>query len=210
MTTFGWVLILFAIIIGKFASQGRSVKDLPGDLGDVVTGAITGDYDAVQDALTRRGTENEYTGTTPTATPDSSGGDTGEVAPTGTGSTTGLKLLAEMQRIGLGRPYVLGTAGPASYDCSGLVWRAMKNLGIYTGARFTTATWQNVARELGAVEVSASEPGVVAWWPGHMGVVYRGDQYFSARSPRYGITMASLETTRKSRGAARTRFWRLR
>lgn len=207
MTTFGWILILFAVIIGKLAAQGRGVKDVTGDLGDVVTGAITGDYAQVQEVLDRRGTENDYSGAT-------GGGTTEQIRTVDTGdarqgSDTGLKVLAEMVKLGSGKAYVLGATGPNSYDCSGLVWRAMKNLGIYTGARFTTATWKTVAAQLGAVEVPASEPGAVAWWPGHIGVVKSGDTYFSARSPKYGITMASLETTRKARGASKTTFYRL-
>ena len=80
---------------------------------------------------------------------------------------------------------------------------------MYNGPRFTTATWKGVAAQLGAVEVSASEPGAIAWWPGHMGVVVSGDTYFSARSPRWGINRSSIKTTRESRGASKTTFYRL-
>lgn len=206
MTTFGWILILISFVVGRSAVKGRGLTDLPGDLGDLVTAAIQGDYASVQEVLDRTGTNLEAD------IPETSTGGgkalPGVGSPTGGPSATGEAVLAEMRRLGDGKPYKLGATGPNSYDCSGLVYRAMVNKGAYNGARFTTATWVTTAARIGATKVEQPKVGDVVLWPGHMGVVDGADSFYSALSPQSGIKSLSMSAITKQKGAQPT-FWRL-
>ena len=218
MTTVGWVLVLMGVVTAMSAARGRGINDLVGDLGDLTTAAITGDYDAVNEVLARRGDgitadQTNFTdgGTIGGAIGDAVSGAVGGGATASAGSTpAGLTLLAEVVKLGTGKRYVLGTSGPNTYDCSGLTWAAMRNTGLYSGPRYTTATWGSVAAAMNATEVTSPAVGDIVWWPGHMGVVDNPAKgtYFSARSPKYGISSSGIDITSDSRGA-KPRFWRL-
>ena len=213
MTTFGWILILTSVIIVRLAIAGRDVTTLPGDLGDLIIAAVQGRYDDVSEVLARTGASYEAVGGAVTGS--EAGRATGGTFGTATGSSgsssNGLRVLNATVKRGSGRTYVLGATGPNSYDCSGLVWQAMRDVGVYDGPRFTTHTWHAVARQIGAVKVAEPAVGDIAWWKGHMGVVDNptARTYFSARSPKYGINSSSIDLTTRSRGATTVEFWRL-
>lgn len=98
---------------------------------------------------------------------------------------------AAMSRLGM--PYVWGSAGPGSFDCSGLTMWAYSQVGIglphYTGAQFGAGR---------RVPLSALEPGDLVFFGadlGHMGM-YVGDGLMIA-APRTGdvVKIAPLYTT---------------
>ncbi len=212
MTTFGWLLILTAVIIVRFAIAGRDVTTLPGDLGDLIIAAVQGRYDDVNEVLARTGASYEpASGAATGADAGRARGGTFGGAASASGSSAGMRVLNAAVKRGSGRRYVLGATGPDSYDCSGLVWQAMRDVGVYDGPRFTTHTWHAVARQIGAVKVDEPAVGDIAWWKGHMGVVDNPSArtYFSARSPKYGINSSSIDLTTRSRGATTVEFWRL-
>lgn len=207
-------MLLFGVITGLQAVRGRGVSDLPNDLGDIVTGAVTGNYDAVREVLDRRGesfTAAEANYGDATVGSVIADGVSVAVDAGADASPNGVKLLRKVEALGSGKRYVLGSQGPNTYDCSSLVWAAMRDLGMYSGARFTTATWKSVAATLGAKKVTSPAVGDIAWWPGHMGVVDNPAKgtYFSARSPKWGINSSSIDTTTRSRGASGVEYWRL-
>lgn len=116
-------------------------------------------------------------------------------APATAGGANGVALLAEMQRIGTGRSYSqLRRTGPNSYDCSGLVWRAGNNLGIWPKGTtaFSTATFRLHIHEFGLTDVGNGNhkvvrgdmprAGDILLWLGHMGVATDGANFFSALS----------------------------
>ncbi len=177
--------------------RGR-VMELPTDLGEAFTAAITGDYADLKDVLTRKGD-----GLIPTPVAVSS-----ETA-TGTASAIGSTLLSEMKRLAViaDNTYSLGTTGPKSFDCSGLVWRALRNLGTYSGSRFTTATFVLAARSF-AKPVNDPRIGDIVLWPRHhMGVVSGNDLFYSARNRKSGIGESRISTFR---GAGSTiRYFRI-
>lgn len=90
-----------------------------------------------------------------------------------------------------GNTYQWGATGPDAYDCSGLVWTAMKQLG-YTGRRFNTATF---ALSKAGTRVATPATGDVVLWTGHhMGIVSGTDQFYSAKSALLGIGYAKIST----------------
>lgn len=144
------------------------------------------------------------TGYTPTT-----GQESGVVG--GSGFANGPGLLAEMERIGNGKKYSqLRRTGPDSFDCSGLVWKAGKNLGLWPSGTtaFSTGTFILHTKEFGLADVGAGngasqtgaapQTGDIIWWNGHMGVATDSTHFYSAltsrRTPPIGIvTIAAVD-----------------
>ena len=135
-------------------------------------------------------------GTSGSASPGAAGGSAG-----------GSALLATMQQLGNGKPYVWGATGPNGYDCSGLVWAAMKQLGIYTGPRFTTHTFVSaLGSKVTPVSGTDGQVGDVILWASHIGVVDGPGTMYSALSPSNGIRSAPFSWGPKGEGY---KFYRL-
>lgn len=212
MTAFGWVLILLGALFVRQAAIGRAV-DLPGDTSDAFTDLVRGDWDGLAEVTGRRGESVPLPASAgavedPGAFGSGSGGFGGSFGSAPTSPTVaGGSLVSEMQRLAKGANYryVWGATGPNGYDCSGLVWRAMKNLGIFTGSRFTTSSWNNVAPDI-ARRVDVPAAGDVVNWPGqHMGVYIGGGKMYAAKSARSGIGTQDVASARRSTPD----YWRL-
>lgn len=193
MNTLAWLLILGAALLLRGVAKGR-VVELPGDIRDLLLGAMTGDVEAVKEVAGRTG--DGLTAGTVTAAGEVEGAQS--VTASGTAGGGGVALLREVRRLGTGKPYIWGAtfANGQGGDCSGLVWRAVRNLGIYSGPRFTTSTFPLQSRSF-AVPVSTPQPGDIAVWQkggvsGHMGVVSGNGTFFSALSRRSGVKDAPI------------------
>lgn len=116
-----------------------------------------------------RGETPEPLGTTSKFSGISGSGES-SVNPIESGSSANAALLNAAKKY-IGRPYVWGGtfAGDGGGDCSGLVWRAMRDIGSSI-PRFTTTT---ILASKSFTRVSGSPaPGDVIVWPGdHMGIV---------------------------------------
>jgi len=179
MAPFGYAFILGGILLLRQVLVGRAM-DTPGDTRDLALALLSGDMTEVGSVLARRGSE----------TADATGGG----SPVASANTP---LVAEVMRLGeAAKGYRLGATGPDYYDCSSLIWRAMRNLDIYTGPRFTTHTFAAVAAAKGWAKVDLPEAGDVVLWRtvkhGHMGVATGGDGMYSARNEEKGINMSSI------------------
>lgn len=201
-------LAIIFVVAGAFVLRqvfvGRA-KDTPTDIKDAATALLNGDTTTLNEVMSRRGSN--------TAGTDASAVDgsvaTSVPALSASGSTA---LAAECVRLGeAATGYVLGATGPHFYDCSGLVWRACRNLGIFKGNRFTTQTFEHVASQF-AVKINSSagsstnaqvastlsgsgpKAGDIVIWVsgGHMGVMVSDTSFYSARSPAKGIGAAPL------------------
>lgn len=90
------------------------------------------------------------------------------------------ELLKEVIKLGTGKPYVWGATGPDSFDCSGLVQDALKQMGKsfphYSGDQFSSST-----------AVSDPKSGDLAFFgeggSQHVGVYGGNGKMFSAMSP---------------------------
>lgn len=76
---------------------------------------------------------------------------TGETAP-----TPDVQKAVDIAIKQIGKPYVWGSVGPKSFDCSGLIEYAFEQAGIKTPGRATTWTMANMGR---SVKGSALRPG---------------------------------------------------
>lgn len=185
MDTIGWLLILGAGFLIRAVSKGRSITDLPGDIGDAFTAAVSGDGKGLSEVLARTGTGLK-------ATPSV---DIVGAADTIDGVATGASLLTAMHKRGAAaKGYKLTATGPDYYDCSGLVWKACEDIGVYTGPRFTTSTFQIQAAGFTKPVTSPLVGDIVLWPRHHMGVVDGAGTFYSALNKKSGIRSLAIKS----------------
>ena len=90
----------------------------------------------------------------------------------------------------IGCPYVWGAEGPDSFDCSGLVTWAYRQLGI----ELPHQSEAQMARAIRVVSVSEARPGDVLWRYGHVGIAggYGGTPYVHA--PTFGACVRNTDS----------------
>jgi cell wall-associated NlpC family hydrolase len=98
-------------------------------------------------------------------------GSSGSVPPGGKrtpATTAAVDQFLSIVRAQLGKPYRWATAGPDTFDCSGLVTYGLKGAGLDDRRRITTGylVWS------GAVTIPRDQtgPGDLVCWTGHIGV----------------------------------------
>jgi len=204
MNTFGLIFMLAGFMLGRQVVAGR-VKETPQDFRDITLAVLSGDFPSLQSTLAQRGKN-----VSPDVSSTVAAGTSGEAGISSLlGNPSGNGLLAKAVELGSkAKGYVLGAVGPDYYDCSGLVWRAMKDTGIYTGARFTTSTFtMQLAGHITKTDTPAV--GDIVLWPRHhMGIVSGPDKMYSAMSPSLGIGYSPINASDASIGAAHV-FYRI-
>lgn len=106
------------------------------------------------------------------------GGGSTIVYPSGGGSAGDNSAAYSYACSRIGCPYVWGAEGPDSFDCSGLVTWAYRQLGI----ELPHQSEAQMARATRVVSVSEARPGDVLWRYGHVGIAggYGGTPYVHA------------------------------
>jgi cell wall-associated NlpC family hydrolase len=91
----------------------------------------------------------------------------------------------------LGKPYVWGATGPASYDCSGLVQAAWASAGVAI-PRTTYEQWAALPH----VPMSAIQPGDLIFFDGigHVAIYVGGNMIIDAPQPGQFVERVSLST----------------
>ena len=120
----------------------------------------------------------------------SSGGGSTIVYPSGGGSAGDNSAAYSYACSRIGCPYVWGAEGPASFDCSGLVTWAYRQLGI----ELPHQSEAQMARATRVVSVSEARPGDVLWRYGHVGIAggYGGTPYVHA--PTFGAYVRNTDS----------------
>jgi cell wall-associated NlpC family hydrolase len=200
MPTAGLFLLLIGGLLIRQVVVGR-VKETPSDLKELSLALLSGDTARFQGILSARG-EN-------VSLPDSGvvaaeSGSEASVTPTDS-------LLQKVILLGnASSGYSFGATGPKYYDCSGIIWQAMKQLDIYKGGRFTTSTFDDIAPKF-AVQVTSPSVGDIVLWKGkHMGIISGADSYYSARSKEKGIGYGSLSADRDYFAGITPEYWRIK
>ena len=106
----------------------------------------------------------QFSGAAPTLGTDETG--PGGAAPGGgTGPRSGSAFVQEAAKF-IGRPYVFGAAGPSAFDCSGLVYYGLRQMGVQGVPRTSEEQWGWVDRIPG----SQLAPGdlIFEQWPGEV------------------------------------------
>lgn len=89
--------------------------------------------------------------------------------------------IVALTRKHIGKRYVYGTAGPNTFDCSGLVSYVYREAGTpfsYRGRwRLTSEEIRYAAR---VISRSEARPGDILWWPGHVGIYVGNNRMINA------------------------------
>ena len=120
----------------------------------------------------------------------SGGGGSTIVYPSGGGSAGDNSAAYSYACSRIGCPYVWGAEGPDSFDCSGLVTWAYRQLGI----ELPHQSEAQMARATRVVSVSEARPGDVLWRYGHVGIAggYGGTPYVHA--PTFGASVRNTDS----------------
>lgn len=100
--------------------------------------------------------------------------------------TTGEDIVAYAKKF-LGCKYVYGTAGPKTFDCSGLTSYVYKHFG-YTLSRTSGGQRSNGKK----VDKKDLQPGDILCFSGHVGIYIGGNKFIHAANPRKGVIITSL------------------
>lgn len=107
---------------------------------------------------------------------------------------TSSALLKAVEKYGSGHNYVWGTQGPTTFDCSGLVWYALKKGFGIDYPRFSGSQYDMTEH----ISKSQAHSGDLVFWgkggSEHVGVYAGGNRYYSAQSPSQGIHMNTLDS----------------
>jgi hypothetical protein len=112
-------------------------------------------------------------------------------------TVTGSQIVSEVQKFA-GDAYVYGSAGPSTFDCSGLVQYVLTKLGVSDVPR-TSEDQYAWAQKISASEL---QPGDLVFAqfpgdnvsPGHVGIYTGNGEVLSAEDPAVGVGYASLSS----------------
>lgn len=211
MNTVAWVLILAAVLVGRAVYKGR-VLNMGEDLSDAFLALVSSDTEKLKEVLDRTGDSNTASAADLNIYQNSMDAFVGPGVETAKGVGSLLDQLENranssvaLAAVILGskaKGYRWGGSGPSYYDCSGLMWAAMKLAKVYSGSRFSTSDFERMTGKV-YTRVSTPQTDDIVLWPlrvpyvtGHMGVVTGADKFYSARSVRSGIGESSISTFR--------------
>ena len=129
----------------------------------------------------------------PTPSPSTGAGDKSDPPPSSSGGGSGRAQQAVSYALAqVGKGYVMGTTGPSTFDCSGLMYAAYKQVGISlprtSQAQFSAGT---------SVSKGDLQPGDLVFYYGgitHVGMYIGNGQIVHAANPNTGVVTASVNS----------------
>lgn len=114
----------------------------------------------------------------------------GDAIGGGSGNSAGLISFLKAQ---VGKPYVMGSSGPSSYDCSSLTQAAYKQVGVDL-----PRVSQDQSTEGTDVSMDNLKEGDLLYWGGkgsayHVGVYVGGGKFIGAQNSSTGVVEKSLD-----------------
>ena len=129
----------------------------------------------------------------PNPAPSTGAGDKSDPPATSSGGGSGRAQQAISYALAqVGKGYVMGTAGPSTFDCSGLMYAAYKQVGISLPRTSQTQISAGTSVSKGDLQ-----PGdLVFYYSGitHVGMYIGNGQIVHAANPRSGVVTASVNS----------------
>ena len=129
----------------------------------------------------------------PTPSPSTGAGDKSDPPPSSSGGGSGRAQQAVSYALAqVGKGYVMGTTGPSTFDCSGLMYAAYKQVGISLPRTSQTQISAGTSVSKGDLQ-----PGdLVFYYSGitHVGMYIGNGQIVHAANPRSGVVTASVNS----------------
>ena len=121
-------------------------------------------------------------------------GNSGSTAVPNTGGASGgASALLAVASSKLGCPYVWGSKGPNSFDCSGFVYWCLNQVGVRQ-SYMTSSGWRNAGRYTRISSFSNLRAGDIIVVSGHVGIVAGGGTVIDASSGNGKVVHRSLSS----------------
>lgn len=104
-------------------------------------------------------------------------------------SNVGEKVV-EYVKSKLGCPYVWATAGPDTFDCSGLTSAAYASAGITISRNDQE---QHDDPQFEQIPISEAQPGDILWHSGHVGIYIGNDEFIHAPKPGDVVSQVAMQ-----------------
>lgn len=109
------------------------------------------------------------------------GGGTVTPPPGGAPASGGVASLISVASSKLGSPYVWGSKGPNSFDCSGFIYWCLNQVGV-NQSYLTSSGWRNVGRYTRISSFNDIQAGDIVVVRGHVGIAAGGGTVIDASS----------------------------
>ncbi|WP_394523971.1 peptidoglycan-binding protein [Lacrimispora sp. JR3] len=106
---------------------------------------------------------------------------------------SGVGGLLSVARSKVGRPYVWGSKGPNSFDCSGFIYWSLNQVGVRQ-SYLTSSGWRNVGKYTKISSFGSLQAGDIIVVSGHVGIVAGGGKVIDASSSNGRVVERSLSS----------------
>ena len=94
----------------------------------------------------------------------------------------------------LGKKYILGAKGPNAFDCSGLVYWALKQAGVKQ-SYVTSVTWRKVGNYKTIKDIDDVRKGdIICFSPHHVGIAINSNTMIDASTSNGKVVKRSFKT----------------
>ena len=195
------------LTLGEQGDSVTKIQQLLNKYGYLASSNVTGYYGEVTEkavkafqsnnGLTADGSVGQLTmgkltgsGIKSASSSGSSGGST-KGGPVKGGS--GVSGLLSIARSKVGRPYVWGSKGSESFDCSGFVYWSLNQAGVRQ-SYLTSSGWRNVGKYTKITSFGSLQAGDIIVVSGHVGIVAGGGNVIDASSSNGRVVERSLSS----------------
>lgn len=110
------------------------------------------------------------------------------------GSSSRINNLISAAKSRLGRPYVRGAKGPGKFDCSGLVYWCLRQVGVPQGY-MTSVTWRKAGNYKTIKNINDVRAGdIICYSPHHVAIAISSDTMIDASSRNRKVVQRSFKT----------------
>ncbi|MED1014670.1 C40 family peptidase, partial [Bacillus mycoides] len=109
-----------------------------------------------------------------------------------------INALVEFAKKQYGKPYVFGTQGPNTFDCSGFIYYVLKNNGYSISRQSVAGYWNSGLTE----RTSTPRAGDLIYFqntytsgPSHMGIMINTTEFIHAADEKTGVTITSINNS---------------